>query len=116
MEHYRAMLGQDLMRCNRGATKGKDNEMYHSQEQRNPPTQTAWVGWDHRTRNQYINIAGSYSQIGGVRDWCRGGVTWVSYLYLDGVIRTLPHVGAPCESQILQGHTHLLTCVVQEEW
>ena len=41
-----------------------------------------------------------------------GGVTWVSHLYHDGVIKTRSREVAPREGQMLQDQTHLLTCVV----
>ena len=45
-----------------------------------------------------------------------GGVTVVSHPYLDSVIGTRPHEGVLCKGQMLQDHTRMLTCVVQEEW
>ena len=46
----------------------------------------------------------------------RGGVTWVSHLSPNGVIKILPHEGVLCEGQTLEDHTRLVMCVIQEEW
>ena len=43
-------------------------------------------------------------------------MTFESHPSLDGDIETWPHEGALFEGQRLQDLTHVLMCVVQEEW
>ena len=69
---------------------------------------------DTKLEDQHCRIL--LSDWGSLRPVEGGGVIVVSHPYLNGVIGTRPREGAPCEGQMLQDHTCMLTCVVQEEW